>query len=356
MATLITFVSVFLLVDIFGLTEDLIQNWSGWYTFLNYMILRTGYAMFFLSPMAFLIGGFWMSHTASRQKEWTVALLSGRHPVYLLKAPIIALLFCTLFITYANLFWMPNITTTLNTLRDFTFEGKEQTPRTYRKLHFNLIDRRTVRINKFDPDKKTLTGIVVSEKKDSKISSRVDADRARYIPHKGWVLEASRKRSFDKSGTVKGTSAGPRLLPLPPPRILTKILQVDPNRSDLNAIEYPLLNLLQSIQFKTKREMNATPERIYLHWKFGFPLTNLVLGIIGLTLGFRTNFGQSAGIGICLLVGFGYWIIFSMSISMGKSSFGTGFFSSFLHLVYVYSPAIVTLGLTGLLWKDQLKF
>lgn len=90
--------------------------------------------------------------------------------------------------------------------------------------------------------------------------------------------------------------------------------------------------------------MNAAPEKIYLHWKYGFPLTNPVLGLLGFLIGFRSKLDKTRGIGVCLLLGFSYWILFNLSISLGKSVPTTGMLSNLPPFLYVYLPSFLTVG------------
>lgn len=348
---LVTFVLLFLLVDVFGLVEDLIANWAGTTALARYLLFRTGYAIFFLSPMAFLIGGFWMSQTARRQQEWTVSLLGGRSPLYLLRAPVLTLAGATVLLMAANVFLMPYVSSQVENLREFTFEGKSTKKTIYRQIHLRLVDDRTVRIEEFSPTDNTIEGITVSTGSGANLTSRIDAESGTYRPGSGWNLESVNVRTFDTKGNVTTEKHRNRILPMPPPRVLDQVLTVDPGRSGRQPVEYSYRNLNQAIQFKHKRRMNAVPEKIFLHWKFGFPLTNLVLGLLGLAVGFRTNLGRAGGIGLCLLTGFGYWILYSFAVSLGKSARVSGFGSEYVHLAYVYGPPLIVLVGTYLYWK-----
>jgi lipopolysaccharide export LptBFGC system permease protein LptF len=350
LGALLTFVLLFLLVDIFGLVEDLINNWPGMIIFGQYLILRLGYAIFFLSPIAFLIGGFWMSHGIRRNQEWTVSLMSGQHPAILLRAPLVFLAIATIALTTASVWLMPTVSHEMNHLKDYTFEGKKPVPPDYHNIHLQLIDGRTMTIDHFLPSKNILRGIVIYNRSESKLLQRTDAQKASYRPGTGWILSSPTIRSFQKN-TVKQTKRNQIIIPLVPPQSLARILASDPARSDRNPVEYFVSNLSQTIQFKERRHMNSVPEKIFLHWKFGFPLTNIVLGMFGFAIGLRTKLGRSAGIGVCLLTGFGYWILFSLSTSLGKSSYTTGLLSAYVPLLYVYLPALLFLAGTAYVWN-----
>lgn len=353
LGTMVTFVLLFLIVDVFGLLEDLMANWPGTVLLFRYLLFRTGYAIFFLSPMAFLIGGYWMSETARRQQEWTVSLLGGRNPLYLIKAPLVALTGATLVFILANIFLMPHVAAEVNHLRDYVFEGETPDPVIYEEIHLRLMNNRTVRIDRFRPDEQTMTGIIISERKGSRIPHRIDAKNGTYRPGTGWEMTDVEERNFEGGQAGRAQSQPDRVLPVPPPDVLAQVLRADPGRSDRNPIEYVYSNLKQSIQFKANRKMNALPEKIFLHWKVGFPLTNLVLGLLGLAIGFRGNLGRATGIGVCLLVGFGYWILYSLAISTGKSARVTGVWAKYVHLLYVYGPPLVILGGTYVFWKKN---
>ncbi len=352
---ILTFVPLFLLVDIFGLLDDLIQHWPGILPFVQYVFLRLAYATFFLSPVAFLIGSFWMSHTLRRRQEWTVSLMSGRRPTQLLRAPLTVLVAFTALLTIMNVYFMPTIAQKVDRLSDYTFKGKQPKATVYENIHLRLIDGRTITIEQFKPSSSSLAETTISGRSNSRLLQRTDSPKAVYEPGTGWVLKSVTIRTFKNSNKVHVTSADRRVIPLVPPETLRKVLETDPLRTNRNPVQYSLSNLSQAIQFKSRRGMNAIPEKIYWHWNFGFPLMNIMLGMFGFVIGLRTKLGRSAGIGLGLITGFGYWIVFNLSISVGKSSFVKGGISTYLPVLYVYLPPVLFLTVCSYIWYNRIK-
>jgi lipopolysaccharide export system permease protein len=72
---------------------------------------------------------------------------------------------------------------------------------------------------------------------------------------------------------------------------------------------------LQSEGFDTTRYMAD------LHGKIAFPLVCIILAVIGMAFSLRSerSGGVAQGIGVGLLFGFSYWLVFAFGISLGRS-------------------------------------
>ncbi len=66
---------------------------------------------------------------------------------------------------------------------------------------------------------------------------------------------------------------------------------------------------------------NATRYVVDLHGKIAFPLISVILFAIGFSFSMRSerSGGIARGIGIGLIIGFSYWLIFALGISLGRS-------------------------------------
>lgn len=347
---LMIFLVLFLLIDFFGLVEQLLEHRPSPALVLKYLVYRTGYAIFFLSPMALLVGGFWMAFGLRKNNEWTVCQLTGSIPVEILRAPLAGMIVITLVLILVNCYFMPGISQQVELLDDYTLKNKTRETPVYHNIHSNLPDGRTIRMSKFVPDKKLIRGITISKKSGTKITFRLDSPEGHYEPGTGWVLQDVRSRKIKQSGEVITSRIGDKVIPLAPPSVLSTVLKMDPRRNDANPVQYTMEDLNTSIQYREKRNMNATTERILLHWKFGFPMTNFIMGLVGIIVGLRTRFNRAGGVGLCLLLGLGYWILFSLSISWGKVTGPLLEELRILPLVFVYGPALIGLGVAYYFW------
>lgn len=350
-SALTIFLVLFLLIDFFGLMDKILQHDPPVGTILEYLVYRTGYAIFFLSPMALLVGGFWMTYGLRHNNEWTICQLTGTAPTEILRGPLAGLALVTVLLIVANCFLMPEVARRVERLDDYTLKNRRKDPPVYRNVHTNLPDGRTIKIGRFDPKKALIRDITISKKTETKINLRLDAPRGHYNSKTGWVLRNVNVRRIKPSGEVITSREKRKIIPLAPPSVLATVMKLDPRRNDVNPVEYSLRDLYTSINYRDKRSMNATTERILLHWKFGFPLTNFILGLFGLIVGLRTNLGRAGGVGVCLLFGLSYWIVFSLSISWGKITGPLMTDLRILPLSFVYAPALLGLAAAYAVWR-----
>lgn len=337
------FLVLFILIDFFGLVEDLLEHRPSVVSVLQYLLFRTGYGIFFLTPMALLVGGFWTTYGLRKHNEWTISQLTGTAPVEVLRGPLVAIGLLTVILILVNCFLMPEIAQKVQQLDDYTLKNRDPKTPVYRNIHSNLPDGRTIRINVFDPRKRRISGVTISRKTETEINLRIDAAEGTYDPQRGWVLNNVRIRKIGRSGNVKSSGLEERVIPLAPPDVLATVMRMDPRQNDINPVEYRLKDLFTSLTYRSERNMNATTERILLHWKVAFPLTNFVLGLFGLIVGLRTQLGRAGGVGTCLILGLGYWILFSLSVSWGKITGPLFTNLEIFPLVFVYGPTVLAL-------------
>jgi lipopolysaccharide export system permease protein len=66
---------------------------------------------------------------------------------------------------------------------------------------------------------------------------------------------------------------------------------------------------------------DATRYETDLHGKIAFVFVSLILALIGVTFPLRSerSGGIAQGIGIGVVIGFSYWIVFAFTLSLGRS-------------------------------------
>lgn len=66
---------------------------------------------------------------------------------------------------------------------------------------------------------------------------------------------------------------------------------------------------------------DATKYLVDLHGKIAFPLVSIILAVIGIAFSLRSerSGGIAQGIGVGLIIGFSYWLVFALGISLGRS-------------------------------------
>ena len=352
LASFIICVFLFMIGDLFGLTDDFIEQTPAIISVITYYFYRMSHISYFLAAMALLLGGFWGLSGWRQTNQWTAALASGRHPLVLLRAPLIILLLLTIIITHYTIYYLPGISDSATFMRDVKMKGGEVEEPDYRDLHFRLAEGGTIKIGQFDPDRGTMANVEIDFQENGRITERWEAEEGKYESGAGWKLIEPDIREFTAGGEHTVESREEIYFGFEPPGLLRRIINHDPRQIDKKPEQFTLQGLEQAINFRRRRGMNTDAERVYWHWKFSFPLSNLVLGSIGLLLGIKKGISRPAGVGYCLVIGFAYWALYNSSLAFGQSGSLRFLVGDFSPLVFTYGPLFLYGGIIWYLWKE----
>jgi lipopolysaccharide export LptBFGC system permease protein LptF len=342
---LVIFLLLFMLGDLFGLTGDLLENPPTLSLFLQYVGYRTLYGLFFLSPLIGLIGSFWSVNEWKRDNEWTACLTGGASPTRVLRFPIVLILLGALSLTVYSVTGLPTVSKKAKFIRDYQFEGQSPPEPSFTDIHLQLSENTVLRINQLRPDEQSMRNITLIERRNGQIKRRVDAKKGSYDGRGQWTLSGLTVRNFRPSGAFEIENKESTQIELSGPDRLRRVFGHDPRNRDIGPEELELSLLQLMRDFRNQHDMSTSVETIYYHWKFGYPLSTAVLSLCGLLIGTKFNLTRTSGIGACILLGFGYWVLFNVALALGKSStLSGGMVDYFFSLSCVYGPQLLTLG------------
>jgi len=165
-----------------------------------------------------------------------------------------------------------------------------------------------------DPKQKALKGFTLYEFDDQfRCFRRVDANEARWVGEK-WRFYQGATRDFDESGSVRMTSFEEMDFPM-------KEEWESFQNSALDSDEMTYAELRTYIQKIQASGYDATRYLVDLYSKLSYPLLNVIMVLIGIPFALKT--GRSGGvalsIGVSVMIGFLFGIVFYVFISFGKS-------------------------------------
>ena len=346
------FVVLFLIGDLFGLTEDFFETQPGIPLILEYFALRAVFSIFFLSPLVVLLGGYWSIVNWKRHNEWIASLSSGSSPFHLLRGPMVVLLILFLGLAGFNFWFFPQTAERMHFIRDHHFKERSNTTPLYENLHLFLGPNRTLRIGKFKPGSKTLRDITVTEKSGQQIKKRIRAAEAHHQSENRWKLVDVNAQIFEPDGSVRFDTSTNRVIELENPNTLRVVFQNNPRMGSISPEQLSVSDLTTMIQFRNDHGLNHSVEAVYYHWKFAYPLSTVILGLAGLILGIRLHVKRTTGIALCILFGFLYWIGFNLLLALGQSSTYLGGYLNFSFiLLSAYGAPLLTIILLWIFWK-----
>lgn len=127
-----------------------------------------------------------------------------------------------------------------------------------------------------------------------------------------WAIPSAVERTFDpKEGVITR--------PLPPSELTLPERPQDFQIIDKDPEELNFRRLQRHIRELSRKGIDTTESRVDLHLKLALPLVPLVMVLVGVPLAGRNPRRRplATSIGIGLVVGFSYWVLLALTISLG---------------------------------------
>ncbi len=265
-------------------------------------------------PFAVLLATFLTLGTLSRHSEIT-AFKAGGISLYRIVLPLIPItLLISLFSFIGNDYLVPWTNQKTRYLLDV--KVRKEPPTTFFKNYkiWYHSDHRIFNIQLLDPKKRALKGFTLYEFDDQfRCIRRMDANEARWV-NNDWKFYNGSIREFDADGSIRMTSFKEKDFPLKEDWNIFQKIQRD---SD----EMSYAELRTYVQKIKASGYDATRYLVDLHSKLSYPFLNLIMFLIGIPFALKT--GRSGGgtlsIGVSVMIGFSYGIVFYLFITFGKS-------------------------------------
>ncbi len=288
---------------------------APFYLMFEYLLYKIPEATFqWTIPYAALLSTLLTLGMFSRHSEIT-AFKAGGISLYRITLPLIFIVLIISFLSFlGNDYLIPFTNEKTRNLLDV--KVRKEPPRSFFR-NFKIwyrSDHRIFNIQLLDPKKRALKGFTLYEFDDQfRCVQRIDANEVRWVDEK-WRFYQGFVRHFDESGFVQMTSFDEMDFPMK-----ENWESFQKTAWDSDEMSYAeLRNYIREIQASG---YDATRYLVALHSKLSYPLLNVIMVLIGIPFAIKT--GRSGGvaltIGISVLIGFLYGIVFYVFISFGKS-------------------------------------
>jgi lipopolysaccharide export system permease protein len=318
--------AILLVAEFFDKMDEFYAKKSPFSVVLQYLLLLAPKSLLMVSPVASLLSILFTVGIASKWNE-TIAIraaggsLKRAFSSFLLLGIVISFSVLVLGETFA-----PLATRKASWIR--TTKILKKTPRiSYREgaLWVKGLDGSLIRIKDFVEDKDIVLNMSIFTFNPSfRLIKRVEAGEAEWIGGR-WVLKDAMVFDFSNNTTIRHD----RLIftGLEEPEIFSEELR---KPWEMNFFElYAYYKRLENAGFRNLRYI------VELYGKLAYPSVNFVMILFGISLALNTGLGgglRAAGLG--LLIAICYWLILSISLSLGN----TGTIPP--HLAPWISPAI----------------
>jgi lipopolysaccharide export system permease protein len=311
--SLLTFVSLFVIVDFFEKIDRLVRAQLGAGQLLEYLILKLPFAIGQVLPAAVLLGVMLTFGLMSRSHETMAIRTSGLNILSLIRPTIIYSGVVALLLLALNLYLIPWSQGQLDLFWQTQVEKKP--PRNLHKLeHFWYKgDQAIYNIVLFRKNIQTLDGVkIYIFDRHFHLVQIVAAARAQWQGDH-WRFFNGYIQSFDRSGVVTGEKFRQRDLALTERPKDFANLEKKVTEMDVNEL-YRYTTRLERDGYK------STPYRVDLYNRFSLSITPLILVVLGLGLALRHEqvyLTSMVAVGLGLM--FLYWLFFGFCASFGQA-------------------------------------
>ena len=311
---LVVFVSLFIIITLFELLKDIVQNnvpaaTVGWYFF--YLLPQV---LYWVVPLTVLLAILITLGALTKTNE-ILAVKAGAISLYRLSIPLVMMG----LLLSAGIYFMQEFVLPYSNQRQDEYRNiiKGRAPQTYRdpqrKWMAGSGDDRLYHYTFFDPASNIFGGIEIFEFDRNTFGLRqwISAARATW-DGEAWVLEDGGTYRIEADQSVKYVpfTAKVRLSDIENPDYFKKEVRT--------AAQLSYSELKRYIRDLQQSGFDVTGLTLDLYRKVSFPLVSAIMAIIGIPFSFKTGKkGAFYGIGFCVIVGIFYWTTFELFERLG---------------------------------------
>lgn len=306
--------ALFIIVDYTDISGDIRENHIAAHTVLAYYRFLIFQILNYTLPISVLVATLVTFGILSKNNEVTAFKSSGVS-LYRVALPILAMATVISVLCYFQLdYVLPYSNQRVDQIRS-KIKGKGPVAvQNQQKLWFQGKGRYFINFLSYDREARQLSQVQVLELHPTKfrLTRRVYAERARW-DGQGWVFEHGWMRSFGDNNTSTDT-------PIVTPLRLFYAERPDDFATEVKSPDQMTFAQLHRYIEAVKKSGYAGEEMdVKLYAKTSWPFLSLVMALIALPFAFRIGKrGALYGVGIGLVLGILYWMIFAVFTKFGE--------------------------------------
>ena len=312
---LITLALVYFVIDFFGKIERLLRFDPPYSMILAYFGLRAPRILFDILPIGILLSTLITLGFFSRHSE-IIAMKSAGISLATITMPFLAIsLIISFTMALSNLSILPLAKQKAEYVQAVKIK-KRSAEGYYGQSSLWLRDgRRTfLNIGHVDPINNLLYDVALIQlSEDFSLRERISAKKIRY-EDQTWVMYQGRIHRFAPDGSMVEENFERKNIALQRSPKEFKGLEVNTSKMKFSEL-YQYINRLEQDGY------NTNSYRTDLYDKVSLPLSSFIMALIAIPFGLMEtrSRGISRGIGISLLIGGSYWLVHSVSLSLGHA-------------------------------------
>ena len=310
--SLVAFVTIFAVVDLFEKIQDFMDGHASAWTIARYYLFKVPYVVVNVLPVALLMSTFLTLGQMSKFNELTAMATAGVSTGRIM----VPLLFVALLCVGASFALSETMVPAATRRREDILEGevrkrRVQEPTEYPNVSMLGRDGRVYLVKLYLAPEKRMHDALVTELRGNAIVRRIDARAARWDGGQ-WVFEDGVVRAFGDSGAETATPFS--RLPLPELSERPEDFKRAPDRPE----EMGFARLADYVQRLRRSGLRDEKYQVQLDLKLAFPWINFIVVVMGAALAARLrNPNAALGFGISVFTAFFYYGLMRAGEALG---------------------------------------
>jgi len=308
------FISIYLVVDFLERYSRLSRAGASFSNILLYFTCKTPEIILQTTPMAVLMGTILSLGTLAKNSEITAMRSSGLSFFQLGRPLLATALLISLLLLFMQEFIAPLANEKMLFIEQVVVKKKERTSFFRQDNIWHKDNNLILQAKAFDPKTSTLQGITLWEIGSGiRPIARVDAVKGSPADG-GWQFSGVRKTEFPDSGEINSNNRD------------SLFIKLDLTDSDLKVVaksaeDMGFTALRQYCKTIRENGYDATRYEALLYSKISLPFAAVVMAFLGIPFSLRDgrSGGLGVGVGLSIVIGFSYFIINSLLLSLGQA-------------------------------------
>lgn len=319
---LLLFFFLYILVDAFSNLDEMLDRKVTLNTLVEFYLSFLPIIFVQTAPIACLVAGLFILSNLSINNEIIAMRTAGLNFWQMTKSIISFGLVISVFILAANELIVPKAVTLSDKIKNerMVYEkDRSSKGNVIHNLTFFGLKNRLFFINTFDVKNKSFEGITILEQdNDQNLKAKIVALSGEWRKNR-WVFHQVQTLNFDITGQM---TEGIQYF-------AEKVMDITEDPQDFlrQRIQISAMNIKQLNDYISKfRYSGATAVlrnlRVDLHQKIAYPFSNIIILLAGLPFALMTKRRKGlafASLGLCLVIGFLYYVVNAVSLALGKA-------------------------------------
>lgn len=308
------FISLVMIIEFFEKIRMFLSNNATFHQMAAYFLFRIPMIISQILPAATLLTALMTFGNLSRHSE-IVAMKANGISLYRASLPILTIAASICVIVFFLSEWITPYTNERSEYIRLVEVQKRQSLGTFKQNQIWYRGQKGIyNFKLFDVTSNRLLGITIYYMgQDMTLTMRLDAEWGEWQDGR-WLLHNLLITRFNTGEFPILENIAHQVIDLPEKPDDFKVVQKNVETMGYSELKR-YIGKLQSEGY------DATRYIVDLHGKIAFPLVSIILAVIGISFSLRSerSGGIAQGIGVGLIIGFSYWLVFAFGMSIGRS-------------------------------------